>query len=192
MSTSEGPTTEADLGRLAALAGARVAALEDIGSDIVNLTRSVSELATSISLLATKEEVAAVDAEQDRKRRRTTALVAGGVAVAFILLLVPTIAALVLLDRLEDISTGNRANGDLLIECTTPSPAPGQARNADDEVHECFEEGQARTGAAVGAISLAVLDAALCARFQPTEEAIATCYQDRVAARSETQGEADD
>lgn len=169
-----------ELGRLAALAGARVDALSAIGEDIATLSAAVADLAVSIQNMATKDDVAEAERRQDRKRR----LVGVGIAIAFVLLAVPGVFALFLLGRLNSIADQNSTNGDILIECTTPSPEAGQARSADDVVHECYERGQQTTAKAVGDLTLGMIDAAICARASEDESAIQECFAHRIEARN--------
>lgn len=157
-----------DLARLAALAGARVSALEDVGADVKALTVSVDRLGNVIEGLATKEEVVESEARQDRKRR----LAILGMAAGVIALLLPVVASMIVLDEV-------REQGDLLIECTTPAAANPEARN-----HPCYERGQARTSAAVAQVNLSILDGLICARSVQTPDEIEECYLDRVEART--------
>ncbi|HEX9994482.1 MAG TPA: hypothetical protein VGB14_16250 [Acidimicrobiales bacterium] len=93
------------------------------------------------------ELFAAVDAQNRFFRRR--AIILDAVIVALAIVVAVGVWTLVgVLGRLEEIAEQNRANGDLLVECTTPSQ--------DDDFHECFENGEVRTGRAVLAINCAL------------------------------------
>lgn len=170
------PGVAEDLGRLAAVAGARVSALEDIGDDLSTLTKAVDSLAASIELMATKEEVEAAEKRLDKKR--TLAIVA--VLGAMILLALPVAFTR---SALEEI----RESGDYLVECTTPSPRPEDAIDENDLVHECYEASLVRQAEAVRILEAATLDAAFCARtvpFDSSPEALEECYMERVEART--------
>lgn len=170
-----------ELGQLAATAGAQVSALEDIGADIAqSLTVAVNGLTAAISSMATKDEVVASEANQDRKRR----WVVLGVAIGFFLLTVATVAGTVAVLRLNSVADQNRANGRYLVECTTPSPAEDDAvLDEADRVHECFEEGQARQAVAIADLSALTMEAAICASSFPGQETvIRECFSDRLKA----------
>lgn len=171
---------ETTLARLAAEAGAKVSALEDIGTDFAKLTTSVDNLAAAISSMATKEEVAEAAEEQDRRRRRSLL----AVGAALVLLAVSATVNFIVLVRLADVADANRRSGQVLLECTTPSPGPGKGVDAADDVHECYDRQQAATAAVVGRLTLAMLDAAVCARTEPSPQAIRACYADAAAASS--------
>ena len=177
-------TTE-ELGKLAALAGARVDALQDVGNDIAALTAAVEGLAASIETMATKEEVEAVNKAQDEKRQRTVLVGSVVGIVAFILLASPSILLLFALDRLQTVADDNQANGRVLVECTTPTPKEGEALDEEDRVHECFERNSAQTSEAVGNLTFATLDAAVCARTVEDPAALQSCFMDRQTARSQ-------
>lgn len=51
-----------------------------------------------------------------------------------------------------------------LRECTTPNPGPGQVLDPADAIHECFNDGVARTGAAVADIGRIIVAATECAQ----------------------------
>lgn len=165
-----------DLGRLAAVAGARVSALEDIGTDLDRLTGAVDALANSIALMATKEEVEATERRLNRKR--TMAILA--VIAALILLALPVAFTR---DTLEEV----RDSGDYLIECTTPAPLdPADAIDQNDRVHECYDALQARQAAVVQSLNLSILDAAVCARTVEDPEGLEACFLDRLEVRAST------
>ena len=176
--------TAEELGKLAALAGARVDALQDVGNDIAKLTAAVVDLAVSIESMATKEEVEAKDRAQDAKRRRT--VIVGSIvgAVAVVLLALPSVLVWIALDRLQGVADANQANGRLLVECTTPTPKEGEALDAEDSVHECFDRNQAQTASAVGGLVFATLDAAICARTEADASALQACFETRQRART--------
>ena len=51
--------------------------------------------------------------------------------------------------RLTDIAEQNKINGDILIDCTTPTPAP-TPDDPEPRIHECFERGiRGQSGAIV-------------------------------------------
>lgn len=178
--------TAEELGKLAALAGARVDALQDVGNDIAKLTTAVASLAVSIESMATKEEVEAASAAQDAKRRRQTfALAAVGTVVA-ILLALPSILVWVALGRLQDVADQNAVNGRLLVECTTPTPPPGQAIDEADKVHECSDRNGQEQAKAVGSLTFATLDAAICARTEEDPARLEACFVARQTARATT------
>jgi hypothetical protein len=173
--------TALELGRLAMLAGARVEALEGVGQDVKTLTASVERLGDVIGNLATKEEVEVSERRQDHKRRgvivvgTVVAIVLGGVVGTF----------LGVIDTVRENSVVNRANGQTLVECTTPGNA--KAEVVSDRVHECYDKTQAQTSEAVASIALQTLDAAVCARFETTPEGIESCFADRIFQRTGTQ-----
>ena len=165
----------------------RLAALEGVGGQMAALTAAVIGLGTAIGNMASKEDVAAAAAEEARKRKRSIILL----GLVVVLLVVPIIGQAVVLNDLHDIATTNQENGRILVECTTPSPSPEEAERllADggrdvDLVHECYERGQNRTADFLAQLSLALLDAATCARVQEDPGAIGECYATRVEART--------
>lgn len=176
--------TAEELGKLAALAGARVDALQDVGNDIAALTTAVANLATSIESMATKEEVEAASRAQDAKRRRQTLALAAVGTVAALLLLLPSILVWVALGRLQEVADDNRANGRLLVECTTASPKEGEALDVEDRVHECYESSQSGQATAVATLTFSTLDAAICARTEADPARLESCFLERVKARS--------
>lgn len=56
------------------------------------------------------------------------------------------------------------AQGQALIECTTPSPLAGTPPPGDDGVHECYDQGQARGERFVDLVFKAQIAVAECAR----------------------------
>lgn len=174
--------TAQELAQLAALAGARVSALEDVSGDIRALNGSVIALGETIAKMATKEEVQESEARQEWKRRRSMMAVA-----AAILILVALVGSNIsVLNEVQKVAVGNEANGALLVECTTPGNPSSLV--SEDRVHECFDQAQARSASAIGSISLAILDAAICARIAVTStaEEVQGCYADRIEARTGT------
>lgn len=173
------PDVVRDLARLTATAGERVAALEDIGTDLAALGGAVDALAAAIAMMATKEEVEEVEARQNHKR----VLLGAGVLAAFLLLAASAGFGFFLLRDLDTTTDEVSETGDYLVECTTPSPPPELALDEDDRVHECFEMSQARTAAAIQSLTLATLDANYCAEVvEPA--AMDVCFADRVEART--------
>lgn len=122
------------VGRLAALAGARVEALTETTEAVTGLRASVEVLASSIARMATKEEVEERVADERDARRR-------GWIVAGVLALVVLLAVSALLVALLLVAGQNRENGRLLVECTTPGtrvPTPDDPRTGNP----CFDRQQ--------------------------------------------------
>lgn len=92
---------------------------------------SVEILAGSIDKLASKEELEVVRVETTNRIRKIWPVLAA-------VLVVLAVGLLFFLELLSIAST-NRANGEILVECTTPSPDP-------EDPHECFDEGQLARG----------------------------------------------
>lgn len=143
--------------------------------DLTDLAKSVEGLAKAIEQMATKDDVAF------EASRRRWAVLAG--AAAIVLLAFVSIANVAVLNRLADVADTNRRNGRVLVECTTPSPGGGRGTDREDDVHECFERGQAQTAAVIGRLTLGMLDAAVCARTEPNPQAIRACFEETVAAK---------
>lgn len=99
---------------------------------------SVEILAGSIDKLASKEELEDVRVETTNRIRKIWPVLAG--------LVVALAVGLVFFLQLLSIASTNRANGEILVECTTPSPGP-------DDRHECFEEAQLARGAFAGTLA---------------------------------------
>lgn len=142
------------------------------------LQSAVEGLGRTIGNLATKDEVKESEGRQDRRRRWAI----GGVIALIVLLVLPVIGQYATLQEVQDLATENTANGDLLVECTTPGVPT--AVDPADRVHECYDRGQAATANAVAQISLALLDAATCARTEEAPETIAECYATRIQSRT--------
>jgi hypothetical protein len=108
------------------------------------------DLAAHADVLAGRLSVLTSQLAEERtwRRRLFRSLLAAAVIVVFLL------GALVWVGgQLLKIAEVNRVNGRILIECTTPSPPTGRASSPEDRVHECYEDGQARTGGAIHAIN---------------------------------------
>lgn len=118
----------------------------------LEITRgSVEELSARIEGLASKEELAVVKLEQDRRTRRL-AYAVGGAILLFLLVLG-------VVSELREVADANRETAvgqaeiirsqarllDELVECTTPADPGG-------EPHECFERGQESQARAVAII----------------------------------------
>lgn len=86
-------------------------------------------------------------------------LVALGVFASLLLIIIQT-------NRLTEIAETNRSNGALLLDCTTPE---GQ----------CYRDGQARTGEAIGTINEVTILAAACVKIPTnnTEAEIRACIE---------------
>lgn len=140
----------AELGRLAVETGARVSALSDVHGDLVALRSSMDGLADAIGNLASKDEVearlAATRRELSSKRVRSIL----AFAVAFVAVMTALVVVLAIVAPLRNIAEQNQDYGRALAECTTPGNRASQ--DPADRVHECYDEGQARTAAAVAAI----------------------------------------
>lgn len=145
---------------------------------VAALRDAVTALGLQFANLATKEEVQAAEARQDARRRRLAWV--GGIALG--LLMVGTMGQYATLGQVRDIAVSNSDSNSILVECTTPGDL--SSLDPDDRVHECYDRSQAATAAAVGQISLALLDAAICARLEATPETIQACYEKRVIART--------
>lgn len=77
------------------------------------------------------------------------ALIPTGVsAVVLVVLLVAQVRLSNLASGLEGVAVANKANGDILVDCTTPTPKP-TPEVPEPVVHECYERGGRATGAAV-------------------------------------------
>lgn len=98
----------------------------------------------STSALTLSEKVDDLASKHRKERVLQTILAVGVLAMT-----VTSVVMIIQLIKLNDIAKVNRANGRLLIECTTPSPAPGKAVDKEDEVHECAENGGKQQQAAV-------------------------------------------
>lgn len=64
--------------------------------------------------------------------------------------------------RLVAIAETNRANGLILVDCTTASPVPPPSAGEPDlrrpgDVHPCYERGQVGQAAAIGSINCVTL-----------------------------------
>lgn len=104
---------------------------------IVDLTTAQEELATG---------VAGLSVEVRRLRLWVSLSLIPAVVGAMILALL-----LVGVGRLNAIAEGNKANGDILVDCTTPTPQPSH-EDPTPLVHECFERNARATGGAVASI----------------------------------------
>lgn len=75
-------------------------------------------------------------------------------------------------DKLTTIAEGNALNGQILVECTTPTPT---STTSSVPPHDCFERGQQATAGAIASINDTTINAAVCARLHDTPEAIRSC-----------------
>lgn len=96
--------------------------------------------------------------EVAKQKRRTWIAVALCVA-----LIIPTLLSWLSYARLGDTleqvrqnTTINLTNGRLLVECTTPGPNQPTAANQFTTGHDCYDQGQARTGVAVKQVVCAI------------------------------------
>lgn len=104
---------------------------------IVDLTTAQKDLATAVTGLTVNV----------RRLRHWVALALIPTLICVLVL----ILLLVNTSRLKEIAVDNRTNGDILVDCTTPTPKP----TPDDptpRVHECFERSLRATGGAVASI----------------------------------------
>jgi hypothetical protein len=149
--------------------------------DTHRLAGAVESLARALSTTdARVDELADL-----RHRNRTLGVVSATLGVAIVAaLIIISLFGWVGYRRLSEVATGNAATGRLLVECTTPSPPPGEERDADDAAHECYDRNVAGQGAAINAIGLDVLDAAYCARTETNPDTIAACFRARRDART--------
>lgn len=165
------------------------ATMESLRDAVRDMTASIDGFSEVLRTAATKEEV---KESEDRQSHRLfwTRLLAG---LAILLLAIPAGDSILIVNRVLANTEALRQNGidgvvarTSIVECTTPSPGPGKgmAKDGSDDVHECYEDGNHRTEGAIGALTLNILDIAVCARIEKTPETILGCYQGRLAARS--------
>lgn len=155
----------------------RLEALGEVRTSMDGVRAAVETLTAVIGSMATKEDVALAEKRQEKRTLR----VAIGTGVAFILLVMPIVGQAYTLDKVEDVAVENQDQGQLLLECTTPGNP--NSIDPEDRVHECYDEGRARSAATVAAINLAVLDAATCAVTVDAPD-IPKCYADRIETRT--------
>lgn len=109
------------------------------GGMIAALTAEVAKLARAVGALETtwRAELAASDERvSGLERKRTRDLVAFGIAAAVVSAFV--LYAVVSLDRLREVALVNKGNAEVLLRCTTPTPAGAPAGR-----HACFEDSRA-------------------------------------------------
>lgn len=87
--------------------------------------------------------------EEAKKLRRYIVTAGLAVLLPVLALLATVILGTVLLVRLSDVAEVNKANGEIVKDCTTPGG-------------ECFERGQRATGDAVGSINKVTILVARC------------------------------
>jgi hypothetical protein len=151
---------------------------------IIDLRRIATSVETFADALVRTDERVNELADL-RRRNRIQAVALGVLGGALLLAMVALIVAvLVYGNRLTNIAEQNRANGQALRECATPSPQAGAELDDDDAVHECYEDALVRQGEAIATIvdtlRADVGDAILCAR----EADPAVCFRERVTART--------
>lgn len=137
-----------ELGELAKEAGAVLSAWEDSRAVILEAleqTRAaVGMLAETIKTLASKEELEAVKQQQDRRAHRLI------VALAVAALSIAGLAGLTAVGW--SVIESNRQNVRILNDCTTPGDRV--PTNEDPRTgHRCYDDGQARTRAAVAELA---------------------------------------
>ncbi len=117
--------------------------------------------------------------------RAVIAFIAASAVIGVVITLIALSRFATVLDRLDEgerqaeeqrtlIVEQNR----ILLECTTPSPPPGEPRSPDDDgVHECHDRGQARGNELAGGIGEAMLIIAECQRDHPAN--LRACFAER-------------
>lgn len=101
-------------------------------------------------------------------------------AVALTLLVVNTVGVvgiIIIGVLLLNVAQVNRNNTNILRECTTPSTSR--------DVHECYEDGSARTAKAVtrlGQVQIIVAECVAVGPPKPTNKQFEKCVDDRIAA----------
>lgn len=114
-------------------------------SAISDLSETIAELNKLLVVMATNIANYSVEMSASFRRMRWTMRTAAGGALAAC---VGVIVLLLGLQALGDIARTNRQTGEILIDCTTSTPAP----TPDDPTprpHKCYEQSVAATGAAV-------------------------------------------
>lgn len=151
---------------------------------IVDIRRLVGVMDTfAAGLLATDQRVKEL-ADLRGRNRRLTVVVAVLIGLLTLAVLAAIVGGVIFVSRLTTIAEGNAANGNVLVECTTPSPPATSALDPEDRVHECYERNLAAQGQAIDSIGNDMLDAAICARTEADVDRIADCFRARRAART--------
>lgn len=123
--------------------------LGEVVRDLRRLARSTETLANEMVKTNTNlAEVASL-----RRRNGVLGLVIGGLVLLLLCVIIGGgIYVIVGQDRLAEVQAEGRANGAFIRECVTPGPHKPTAADPTTG-HACYDDGQARTGAAIDAIS---------------------------------------
>lgn len=141
-SVADTKRTEADHDRLESDHSREEANASAIG----DLADTIGELNSLLIRMADTQVANASELRRSFRHLRWVARVAAAGVLAACL----GVGALLLgVGRLNGIGEGNRRNGEILIDCTTPTPQP-TPDDPSPPPHVCYERGVTATGTAVG------------------------------------------